>query len=263
MNAIMEVDQGAAFILTSRGEARALGIPEERWIHWWGGGDTLEDPWFLSERSRLDVSPSLGVAASHALASAGVGIDDIDAFDLYSCFPSAVEIACDELGIDIFDPRPLTVTGGLPYAGGPGSNYATHAIARMMERLRSQPGARGLVTGVGWYLSKHSACVLGSAPPTRGSREPAPPAPHAQAVVLALRAEGRGRIETYTVGYDREGAPASGTVVGRLDDGRRFLAQLPKDRALLESLVASEAVGLTGQVRSRDERNEFAPDSAR
>ena len=56
---------------------------------------------------------------------------------------------------------------GLPYHGGPGNNYSTHAIACMVERLRARPGASGVVTGVGWYLTKHSVGVYSSAPAER------------------------------------------------------------------------------------------------
>jgi acetyl-CoA C-acetyltransferase len=76
-----------------------------------------------------------------------------------------VQIGADMLGIGVDDPRPLTVTGGLPYHGGPGNNYSTHAIACMVERLRAEPGTHGLVTGVGWYLTKHAVGVYSSAAP--------------------------------------------------------------------------------------------------
>jgi acetyl-CoA C-acetyltransferase len=280
MNAILEVDQGAALLLTSSGEARALGIAKERWIHVVGGGEATEEPWFFSERPRLDASAALRTAALRALAQAGAGIDAIeagagidaiDALDLYSCFPCAVEIACEELGVDPLGPRPLTVTGGLPYHGGPGNNYSMHAIARMAERLRASPGSRGLVTALGWYLTKHAAGVYASGEPAPAgvyaSGEPAPapeaaalPEPAAKPVPLAPRAEGAATLETYTVLFERDGAPTGGIVVGRLEDGRRFLANLPEDRALLEAFVATEAVGLRGRVRPVDGRNEFDPD---
>ena len=54
-------------------------------------------------------------------------------FDIYSCFPSSVNLGCDALGLDPFDPRGLTVTGGLPYAGGAASACLMHAIATMVR----------------------------------------------------------------------------------------------------------------------------------
>jgi acetyl-CoA C-acetyltransferase len=259
MNAILEVDQGAALLLASAAEARALGIPEDRWIHVAGCGEASEEPWFASERPRLDASPALRTAARRALSEAATPIDAIDAFDLYSCFPVAVEVACEELGIDPLGARPLTVTGGLPYHGGPGNNYSMHAIARMAERLRAAPGSRGLVTALGWYLTKHAAGVYASGDPLP-SREPEEiPDPKSDPVTLAVHPDGAGAVETYTVLYERDGAPTRGIVLGRLEDGRRFVANLPGDRALLEAFVATEGVGRRGRVRALDGRNVFDP----
>src|SRR6185295_10329316 len=102
---------------------------------------------------------------------AGVGVDDIARFDLYSCFPSAVQMAMKELalaGPARGDDRPLTVTGGLSFFGGPGNNYVTHSVAAMVDACRADPGSVGMVTGVGYYLTKHSAGIYSTRPPERG-----------------------------------------------------------------------------------------------
>jgi acetyl-CoA C-acetyltransferase len=261
MNAILDVDQGAAVLMTSVGEARALGIEPSRWVYLWGCGDA-HDLWFVSERVNYYTSPAIRRIGRRALAMAGIGIDAIDCFDLYSCFPSAVQISRDMLGIPADDPRPLTVTGGLSYHGGPGNNYTMHAIATMMGRLRAKPGSKGLITGLGWYATKHSVGIYSTEPkPTPFSR--ADPArdqteidgePHP---ALALEPRGRGAIETYTVLHDREGNPVRGVVIGRLEDGRRFLANTPEDRSVLGSLMTSESVGRKGSVSSKDGVNRF------
>ena len=75
-------------------------------------------------------------------ACAGVGIDDVAHLDLYSCFASSLHFARDALGIATDDSARLTVTGGLPYHGGPGSDYLTHSIAAMVDVLRDDPAAR-------------------------------------------------------------------------------------------------------------------------
>ena len=97
----------------------------------------------------------MAAAASTALAAAGIGIDDAAHLDLYSCFGSSLHFACDALGISPHDARGLTVTGGLPYHGGPGSGYLVHAIAKMTDVLRADPGAFGVVSGVGMHMTKH------------------------------------------------------------------------------------------------------------
>jgi acetyl-CoA C-acetyltransferase len=263
MNAIMSVNQSASVIMTSVSAARSLGIPQDLWIYLWGGGEAMEEPWYVSERPNFHSSPSLRFAAKTALTKAGVTMDEVDFFDLYSCFPCAVQIACNELEITEDDPRPLTVTGGLPYAGGPASNYSMHASAKMMEKLRAAPEAKGLVTGNGMYLSKHSAGVYSGTPKDPSSLAEvmsSEAAPMGEALTVALEAEGRGVIETYTVVHDYEGAPEVGIVMGRLEDGGRFLAHTPHDRSLLEGLMTEEAVGRSGMLTHEDGRQIFAPD---
>ncbi len=270
MNAILEVDQGAAVLLTSVAGARALGVPEERRVHWWGGGDAVEEPWFATERGDLAASPALRAAGAQALAEAGIGIERVRHLDLYSCFPCAVQIARDMLGIAPDDPRDLTVTGGLAYAGGPGNAYVLHSLATLVGRLRADPEALGLVTGVGWFLTKHSAGVYSAGPPPTPdarAREAAlaaavteHSAARAAAPVFTREPEGRGRIVSYSVLHDREGKPERGVVVGSLEDGRRFLALTPPDVGILEALERSEGVGRGGRVARDGVVNRFVPD---
>ena len=146
MNANAFIDQAAALILTSVAEARALGIAEERWVIY---GCRCPRSLVLSDRKNFHSSPAMATVARETFAMADMSVADMDFLDLYSCFPSAVEIACAEMGIAEDDPRGLTVTGGLPYFGGPGNNYVTHAIAETMARVRGRPGSRALVTANG------------------------------------------------------------------------------------------------------------------
>ncbi|MGH6884548.1 MAG: acetyl-CoA acetyltransferase, partial [Geminicoccales bacterium] len=116
MNAIMEVDQAAAVIMTGSETARALGVPEDRWIYLHGCGDAIEK-WFVSERVNCHSSPAIRAATQRALGMTGVGVDDVAMFDIYSCFPSAVQLGASSLGLG--PERQLTRTGGLAFAGGP------------------------------------------------------------------------------------------------------------------------------------------------
>ncbi|MBL8674451.1 MAG: acetyl-CoA acetyltransferase, partial [Rhodospirillales bacterium] len=167
MNSNAFVDQAAAVIVTSVGQARELGIPESRWVFLHGCADGA-DTWVVSERAELHRSPAIRACSTTALDMAGRKLADMSFFDLYSCFPSAVQIGCREIGLAEDDPRGLTVTGGLPYFGGPGNNYVTHSIAAMMDKVRAAPGKFGMVTGNGSYVTKHSASIL-STTPTRGA----------------------------------------------------------------------------------------------
>jgi acetyl-CoA C-acetyltransferase len=183
--------------------------------------------------------------------------------DLYSCFPSAVEICCAEQGIAEDDPRGLTVTGGLPYFGGPGNNYVTHSIAEMMNKVRSQPGAKGMVTANGNYVTKQAVGIYSTEPPAKPF---APKDPKTyQAEIDAAKgpkvvehAEGSAEVETYTVIHDRKG-PSYSILYGRLDDGSRFIANTESDPALLTEMEARDFLGAKGRVSTKDELNTFTP----
>jgi acetyl-CoA C-acetyltransferase len=164
----------------------------------------------------------------------------------------AVEIGAEELGLGLDDPRGLTVTGGLPYAGGPGNNYAMHSIAAMASKLRAAPEAYGLVTANGWYLTKQSTGIYSSRRPHAPFERQDPGVLQRQIDALAHPAvteapQGRARIETYTVVHRREG-PFMGIVIGRDEADRRFAAHTPNDPETLAGLERGEQVGRTGRV---------------
>jgi len=173
---VMDVDMAACLIVASHGRADELGIPQDRRAYLHGWGQAL-DPVYLAEHPDLGSSPAMSFSAHEALAGAGVGIDDVAHLDLYSCFASSVHLACDALGIDRRDPRSLTVTGGLPFAGGAGSNYMLHSIASMLDVLRGDAGAVGMVSGVGMHMTKHAFGLYSTSPPPGGRAQPPGPAP--------------------------------------------------------------------------------------
>lgn len=262
MNSNALVDQAAAIVITSVGQAKALGIPRDRWVFLHGCADGA-DTWVTSERLELHRSPAIRGCASRALGMSGRRLDQIDLFDLYSCFPSAVQIGCREIGLAEDDPRGLTVTGGLPFFGGPGNNYVTHSIAEMTTRLRARPGAFGMVTANGSYVTKHSAGIY-STVPTKGSWQREDPKLF-QAELDALPTvhvetapAGPATLETYTVTFDRE-TPQRGIVFGRLENGARFVANTPNDPALLQDMITREQLGRRGTVASDGKRNVFTP----
>lgn len=264
MNSNAYVDQAAVLLLASTRRADELGVPPERRVYLHGVADTV-DHWYVSERRDYHSCDAMRLGARKALDMAGLELGDLAFFDLYSCFPSAVEIACDELGLAEDDPRGLTVTGGLPYFGGPGNNYVTHSIAEMMNRVRAAPGQFGLVTANGNFLTKHAFGIYGTTPsrgPWRRERAAdyqagldARPIP-----AFTERPLGDARIETWTVMHGRDGGPEMGVVIGRLDaTGERFVANTPPgDLATFETLENEGGVGRAGQVETNDDgRNVF------
>ena len=244
-----QANQGAAVLLASRGRARALGVPDEKLVYLHGGADVRErDP---LDRMDLSRGPASVLAAQLALESAEISLDGVDVFDFYSCFPIAVFNATDGLGIAADDPRPLTVTGGLPYFGGAGNNYSMHAIAAMVRRLRAHPAETGLVAANGGALSKYSVGVYSARPgPWRsfdsGALQaevdswPVPP----QAI-----GDGEGIVETYTIDYSRK--TPLGLVVGRLiGSNARFVSMTSgSDDSVIQTMIEAEPLGARVEVR--------------
>jgi acetyl-CoA C-acetyltransferase len=265
LNAIMEVDQSAGVIVASVKKARELGVPEDKWVYLHGCADAA-DLWYPLDRQDFHSSPAMRLTGQRALEMAGIGLSDINLIDLYSCFPVAVEIGAEELGLSLDDPRGLTITGGLPYAGGPGNNYAMHSIAVMMGRLRARPGDYGLITANGWYLTKQSTGIYSTKRPAAPFARQDPGVlqrqidalPHP---VVTETPQGAARIETYTVVHRREG-PFMGIVVGRDAEDRRFVANTPSDAQTLAGLEQGEQVGRTGRVGPSPDglTNLFTPD---
>jgi len=215
-----DLDASTATILCSAGAAEAAGIPRDRWVFIWSGTDGADS--YMSERPDFTSSGSIRVAGNAALELAGVGIGDLAHLDVYSCFPSAVEIACAELGID--PGRQLTVYGGLCFAGGPWNNPVGHAIAAMCGVLRDNAGDVGLVTANGGIIQKHAFGVYSTEPPTVGFRHAHPQfAIDAEAPRHDVDADhvGPATIETWTVMHERDGSPATAFVAALNGAGAR------------------------------------------
>lgn len=269
MNAIIQVDQMAGLVMMSVGKARTLGVPENKWVYLHGCADAT-DHFHVIERANFHSSPAIKAMGELAFGMAGWTVDDLDTMDIYSCFPSAVQIACEALGIAEDDHRGLTVTGGLPYFGGPGNNYVMHSIATTVERLRAsgRTDARGLVTANGWYVTKHSIGLYGTKPPASPFNRQDPAILQAQINSMpkadyVREPSGPAVIETYTVVHDRKG-PRMGIVMGRQQsDGRRFVAIAgDHDAAVLQDLMERDSMGRPGTVTSQDGgmRNDFIPE---
>lgn len=245
MNSNNNVDQGAALILCSTDAARRLGVPESKWIYPWAGTDA-HDHYFVSNRDNLHSSPGIRFAGRRCMELAGVTPADIDLVDIYSCFPVAVQVGAAELGFS--EDRPLTVTGGLTFAGGPLNNYVMHSIARMAELLREQPDARGLITANGGYLTKHAFGVYSASPPAQPFRhhdvQAQVDATPLRDVVIGHR--GAVTIEAYTVMYGADG-PNKGHCATLTADGRRAWAQTVQPE-VLEAMTREEFCGRPGRL---------------
>jgi len=253
MNPIMHLNQAAALIITSADTARALSIPKERWVYLHGGADA-HDRWFVSERNDFVSSPVVREVATASLAMADTDIGQINFFDLYSCFPSATMVQAMEIGLDIDNLPPLTITGGLPYFGGPGNNYTMHAIARAVEKIRQDPDATGFISALGWYFTKYSVGIYsGREPHTPWNRQGHERIQIAldglQGPVLNENPKGPAYVETYTVMHDQRGEPAYSIIIARTENGERCWAQTERDADLFHTMETEEFIGRKGYVR--------------
>ncbi len=245
-----DVDMASAAIVCSVERATELGVPRELWVFPHSGADG-KDP-LLSHRTSFTSSAAIRHTGRAALELAGVGIDDVEHLDVYSCFPSAVEIGCAELGIST--DRQLTVYGGLCFAGGPWNNPVGHAIAAMVGVLRADPGSRGLVTANGGNIQKHSFGVYSTEPPAEGFRTAHPQfAIDTEAPVPVIEGyEGPATIEAWTVMHERDGSRGRAHAVVRTPDGARAWAVSSDDDVAL-ALETGEPVGWTVTIGAESE----------
>lgn len=257
------VNQGASVILTSAGQAEAMGVPRSQWLFLHGSGEAMDKN--VSLRPDLSRSRAIEEALHGALASAGKTPADIAHYDIYSCFPVAVLLAAEVLGLD---PAaiPLTLTGGLPFSGGAGNNYSMHGIAAMAQTLRADPGSFGLVLANGGFLSKEAVGIYSTAAPAHWApvdhqamqaRIDAEPAPD------RLEEDTRGTIETFTVGYAK-GQPGRAVVIARTDKGR--IIARPADDAKAAALAAlldpaRDPIGRTVTITHAGGVNSFTVDA--
>ena len=242
----IDVDQAAALLLCSLESARAAGVPDERMVFLHSAAE-VHDHYFFSERATLTESPGIEVAVGDAIDAAGMTLDDVSHFDLYSCFPAAVEVATRSLHLADDDPRPLTVTGGLGFAGGPVNNYPAHAIARMVEVLRADPTGFGCTTALGWYISKHATGIWSASAPDHGFRRADPAAGQARVDARPRRepaglVDGTITVEATSVAVERDGSPSLGILTGLTTDGRRAIANT-RDPDLLHALTTEAHEG--------------------
>eukprot|EP01063_Lacrimia_lanifica_P005723 TRINITY_DN13460_c0_g1_i1.p1 TRINITY_DN13460_c0_g1~~TRINITY_DN13460_c0_g1_i1.p1 ORF type:complete len:568 (+),score=146.66 TRINITY_DN13460_c0_g1_i1:1589-3292(+) len=233
MNSYVDVDQASALLVMSVGEARRRGVPEGKWVFVHAHADAHELPDDVLQRASFLKSPALRTIKARLEDQLGAPLASVSHREIYSCFPIAVKLAAQELGIPWGSATELTVTGGMQFHGGPGNNFGTHMIAAMVERLRSHPGEQGLVTNNGGYLTKHSAAVYSTAPAVWQRRQVAEDKKATKALSsqlypstpkLAKKPSGRGVVHLWTAEHDNSGFKrliALGTLTAT---GERFLA---------------------------------------
>ena len=241
------VDQSGAILLTTQEFAEELNIEPSKWVYLMGGGN-LQNIFNITQRPSLTKSPAVKHASRLSLAQAGLEIEQIDLFDFYSCFPSMVQIIRNALKIKEEDPRPLTITGGMPFFGGPWSNYSLHPVITAVDLIRKNPSLKIMQVANGGYNTHLSVGIYGKTPPIKPwsidefsevqqeilKEELPKPVEVANGILT---------IEAYTIIYKRDGSPDFGIVIGYLENGSRTLAILREDSKTLKNLSQQELIG--------------------
>jgi len=230
------VNQGAAVVMTTIALARQLNIPEEKWVYLRGHAQAQEN--LMLDRTDLSRSLAMDLVIEGALAAAGVKTADIAHADLYACFPCVIDQAAARLDRN---GKALTLTGGLPFFGGPGNNYTLHGICEVVAACRREPGSFGLAHGNGGWMSKQAVGIYSTqwaegdvfADEAKIAREiAAQPAPG-----QTDRPSGQATMESYIVQHNR-GVPIGALVIGQVENGARFYAKLQDmDTAKLTALA--------------------------
>jgi acetyl-CoA C-acetyltransferase len=255
------IDLAASVIVTSEDLADRIGTTSAR-VHPWGITCAKEagppSTWVEMHRSA-----ALAAAVEQMLGGAGISADDISGFDLYSCFPAAVQLATGAFGFDPFtDPRPLTRTGGLPYFGGPGASYSLHGIVCTVDAVRADAGSVSAVVGVGGSCNDFSVGLYSVDEPRRPGRfveatditealEPLA-VPHAQ------EANGTAVVDAMTIFHERDAGPVSAPLIARLPDGSRVGAR-PADPELPATLSGTSLVGREVRLTTVDGTTTYLP----
>lgn len=250
MTSLISVDMAAAVLLMSEDCAGHTCTKSQRPVYFLGGACTKDRQRFMIEKSGFTSSLALSACIDKTFHRIGLTPDDMQCFDLYSCFPSSVTIAKRALGLQDDDLRPLTITGGLGFFGGPGNNYSLHAVASMAESISCGIFDTGMITSLGWFMHKHSAGIFSAIPketdlghfdiedeanPLTGN----PPEP------IEEQPRGTGTIETYTILYARDGRPLQAVLYGKTLQGLRFIAQTEPEPEIFFELTRHCQVGRT------------------
>lgn len=244
------VNHGVAILVCSAARAAQLGLDERRWVFPLAATESRHVV-VLAQQRQLHSHLGTVRCGERALALAGLATSDLEAAELYSCFPAAIQSFARDLRLE--GVCPLTVTGAMPFAGGPYNHFSLEGVARMAEVLRERgPGRHtGLVANLSGIFGKQGCVVLSTMPNPRGYQfEDVTAGVAAEESPLPLDGtyEGPATIVGYTVVYQRE-HPTHAIAICDTATGKRTVAR-SDDGSLIEAMTRAEFVGRTVRVRA-------------
>jgi len=247
------VDLAAALVVTSEEMADQLHIPQDQRVYPVAAA-SCHEPYPPLGRPDIAGVPALHAAVERAAAGAAQDLAAVTFLDVYSCFPAAIALCAGAVGVDPLA-HPLTVTGGLPYFGGPGAGYQLHALVTLADALRRQPEATAATIGLGGFVGDFSAGVYRGTPPERPWRNDLCLDVEAQLRTESVAVEpgrhGWAEVEAMTVVHDRNDGPFAAPVFARFADGTRVGASLAVP-AMAADLDGTSLVGQQVRIEVRD-----------
>ena len=244
------VNHGVAIIVCSAARAEQLGLHRRRWIFPVAAAESKHVV-VLAQQRRLHSHAGTVLCGERSLALAGLTTADLTAAELYSCFPAAIQSFARDLRLE--GVCPLTVTGAMPFAGGPCNHFSLEGVARMVEVLRAGgSGSRaGLVANLSGIFGKQGCVVLSTVPNAAGygfedvtarAAELDPPLP------LDGDYAGPATIVGYTVVFMRD-QRTHAVAICDTPGGARTVAR-SDDTALMEAMTREEFCGRVVEVSS-------------
>jgi len=246
------VNQAVAVLVCSARVARELGLNDQRWIYPIAQVESHHVV-VLAQQRRLHTHPGTVLAGRRAFELTGLTRDDVTAAELYSCFPAAVRSFARDL--DLVGVCDYSVTGAMPFAGGPFNHAALEGVARMVEVLREQAAAGGdrphvgLVANLSGIFGKQGCALFSTRPSARGyafddvtgavAEQDAP-------VPLDPQYTGPATIVGYTVVHSR-GIPSHAIAICDTPEGKRTVVR-SDDASLLAVMTEDEFCGRPVQV---------------
>lgn len=258
----INVDQASALLFMSVKKAQDLNIPQEKWIFPLAGAVSNHTiP--IVQRKELHRCQGFQIVGKAALEIAGtniedIGIEDITFIDLYSCFPIAVWLQAQELGLD--HEQQLTVTGGMTFSGGPFNSFVLGSLVRMVEVLRearkdsakdsAKDGTKdnpkiGLVTSISGMVTKQGVGIWSTHPPQSTPKFLDLSKEVAEAtLVCEVESDYTGAAITVASNllYDREGKPERAVCIADTPEGKRTMA-FSTQTEILELLASEKYIG--------------------
>ena len=147
------VNQASATIICNELIADKLSIPINKRVYPVASSENNAMT-ALIQRPNLSSYIGMNLAADFIQKIVKKNKQAINFYDLYSCFPVAIEMFAESLQIPLN--KSCTITGGMSFAGGPLNHYVLTSTNQLIRKLRAMPEKIGLITGVSGVMTKQS-----------------------------------------------------------------------------------------------------------